>query len=263
MKVIVTENFDQTCEIAADIISDVIQSKHDARLGLATGSTAQGVYPYLVAAYKEGKLDFSNVSTINLDEYVGLAPDHPQSYSRFMDENLFDHINIEKENTYVAKGTGDIEANVNEFRNKIWEKPIDIQLLGIGIDGHVGFNEPGKVLYDGAHVETLNESTIEANARFFNDRSEVPTQAISMGMGEIMRAKKLLLLATGVHKSAAIRGLLMNEELDVHNPATLVKMHPDCTVIIDKEIANEIGYQYEGNTGVPCVSGVIPQLLGQ
>jgi glucosamine-6-phosphate deaminase len=244
MRVIVTENFELTCEIAADIIADVIQNKHDARLGLATGSTAQGVYPYLVAAYKRGKLDFSKVSTINLDEYVGLAPDHPQSYRRFMDENFFDYINIEKKNTFVAKGTGDIEANVNEFRKRIREKPIDIQLLGIGIDGHVGFNEPGKVLYDGAHVEMLDESTIEANARFFKDRSEVPTQAISMGMGEIIRAKKLLLLATGAHKSAAMKGLLMNEELDVRNPATLVKMHPDCTVIIDKEIANQIGYQY-------------------
>lgn len=244
MRVIVTENFEQTCEIAAGIIADVIQNKPDARLGLATGSTAQGVYPYLVEAYKGGKLDFSKVSTINLDEYVGLAPDHPQSYRRFMDENLFEHININKKNTVVPRGTGDIETNLNAFRLEIQKKTIDVQLLGIGVDGHVGFNEPGKVLYDGAHVETLDESTIEANARFFKDRSEVPTQAISMGMGEIMRAKKLLLLATGDNKAVAIKGLLMNEELDVRNPATLVKMHPDCTVIIDKEIANQIGYQY-------------------
>lgn len=244
MRVIVTENFEQTCEIAAGMIADVIRKKPDARLGLATGSTAQGVYPYLIKANKEGKVDFSRVSTVNLDEYVGLAPDHPQSYRRFMDENLFDHINIDKAQTVVAKGTGDIEANVREFRQAIMQKPIDVQLLGIGVDGHVGFNEPGKVLYDGAHVEELDESTIDANARFFSSRREVPTRAISMGMGEILRAKKLLLLATGENKAGAIKGLLLNEELDAHNPATLVKTHPDVTVIIDKALAKSVGYAY-------------------
>ena len=244
MRVIVTENFEQTCEIAAGMIADVIRKKPDARLGLATGSTAQGVYPYLIKANKEGKVDFSRVSTVNLDEYVGLAPNHPQSYRRFMDENLFDHINIDKAQTVVAKGTGDIEANVREFRQAIMQKPIDVQLLGIGVDGHVGFNEPGKVLYDGAHVEELDESTIDANARFFSSRREVPTRAISMGMGEILRAKKLLLLATGENKAGAIKGLLLNEELDAHNPATLVKTHPDVTVIIDKALAKSVGYAY-------------------
>lgn len=244
MRVIVTENFEQTCEIAAGMIADVIRKKPDARLGLATGSTAQGVYPYLIKANKEGKVDFSRVSTVNLDEYVGLAPDHPQSYRRFMDENLFDHINIDKARTVVARGTGDIEENVREFRQAIAQKPIDVQLLGIGVDGHVGFNEPGKVLYDGAHVEELDESTIDANARFFSSRMEVPTRAISMGMGEILRAKKLLLLATGENKAGAIKGLLLNEELDAHNPATLVKTHPDVTVIIDKALAKSVGYAY-------------------
>lgn len=244
MKVIVTKDFDQTCEIAADMIGDVIHRKPDARLGLATGSTAQGVYPYLVKANQAGTLDFSRVNTVNLDEYVGLAPDHPQSYRRFMDENLFDHINIDKKNTIVAKGTGDIEANVQAFRKALLDKPIDVQLLGIGVDGHVGFNEPGKVLYDGAHVEELEESTIDANARFFENRDEVPTRAISMGMGDILRAKKLLLLATGENKAGALRGLLLNEELDVQNPATLVKTHPDVTVIIDRALADRVGYKY-------------------
>ncbi|PKM38596.1 MAG: glucosamine-6-phosphate deaminase [Firmicutes bacterium HGW-Firmicutes-9] len=243
MKVIVTDNFEASCRIAAEQIASVIRSKPDARLGLATGSTAQGVYPYLVAANRAGELDFSRVSTINLDEYVGLAPDHPQSYRRFMDEHLFDRINIDKANTIVAKGTGDIEANVKSFREALAAKPIDVQLLGIGVDGHVGFNEPGEVLYDGAHVEELDESTIDANARFFATRSEVPTKAISMGMGDILRAKKLILLATGESKAAAMRGLLLNEELDVQNPATLVKTHPDATVIIDCALAEKIGYQ--------------------
>ena len=243
MKIIVTENFEQTCALAADMIADVIHSKPDARLGLATGSTAQGVYPHLVQAHQAGTLDFSRVNTVNLDEYVGLAPGHPQSYRRFMDENLFDHINIDKKNTVVASGTGDIEANVKAFRDAIAAKPIDVQLLGIGVDGHVGFNEPGAVLYDGAHVEELDESTIDANARFFATREEVPTRAISMGMGDILRAKKLLLLATGESKAAAMRGLLLNEELNVQNPATLVKTHPDATVIIDRELAARVGYR--------------------
>lgn len=243
MNVIVTDNFEQTCKIASDLIGDVIRDKPDARLGLATGSTAQGVYPFLVRANQAGELDFSHVNTINLDEYVGLAPDHPQSYRRFMDENLFNHINIDKKNTIVAKGTGDIEANVQAFRDALAEKPIDVQLLGIGVDGHVGFNEPGRVLYDGAHVEELDESTIDANARFFATRDEVPTRAISMGMGDILRAKKLLLLATGENKAEAMKGLLLNEELDVQNPATLVKTHPDVTVIIDRALAELVGYR--------------------
>lgn len=242
MKVIVADNFEASCRIAAEQIAGVIRNKPDARLGLATGSTAQGVYPYLVAANRAGELDFSHVSTINLDEYVGLAPDHPQSYRRFMDEHLFDQINIDKANTVVARGTGDIEANVKSFREALAAKPIDVQLLGIGVDGHVGFNEPGEVLYDGAHVEELDESTIDANARFFSTREEVPTKAISMGMGDILRAKKLILLATGESKAAAMRGLLLNEELDVQNPATLVKTHPDATVIIDRALAEKIGY---------------------
>ena len=242
MKVLVTDNFDETCRIAAELIGDVIRNKPDARLGLATGSTAQGVYPYLVAANKRGELDFSRVSAINLDEYVGLAPDHPQSYRRFMDENLFDQINIDKRNTVVARGTGDIEANVQAFREALAERPIDVQLLGIGVDGHVGFNEPGRVLYDGAHVEELDQSTIDANARFFSTRSEVPTRAISMGIGDILRAKKLLLLATGENKAEAMKGLLLNEELDAQNPATLIKTHPDVTVIIDRALAQRIGY---------------------
>ena len=243
MKVLVTDNFDETCRIAAELIGDVIRNKPDARLGLATGSTAQGVYPYLVAANRRGELDFSRVSAINLDEYVGLAPDHPQSYRRFMDENLFDQINIDKRNTVVARGTGDIEANVQAFREALAERPIDVQLLGIGVDGHVGFNEPGRVLYDGAHVEELDQSTIDANARFFSTRSEVPTRAISMGIGDILRAKKLLLLATGENKAEAMKGLLLTEELDAQNPATLIKTHPDVTVIIDRALAKRIGYR--------------------
>jgi glucosamine-6-phosphate deaminase len=123
------------------------------------------------------------VNSVNLDEYVGLAPDNPQSYRYFMDRNLFDHVNIDKANTFVASGIGDIEQNVLEFRRELQRAEIDIQLLGIGVDGHIGFNEPNRVLRDGAHVEVLDESTVRANARFFENRDEVPRRRISMGMG--------------------------------------------------------------------------------
>ena len=243
MNIIVTENFAKTCERAADMIGDVIRNKPDARLGLATGSTAQGVYPYLIAANQSGKLDFSRVNTVNLDEYVGLPADHPQSYRRFMDENLFDHINIDKKNTFVANGTGDFDANVAEFRKVLAEKPIDIQVLGIGVDGHVGFNEPGKVLYDHAHMETLDESTIDANARFFAHRDDVPRHAFTMGMGDILRARKLVMVIPGANKAAVAKGLLLDDAIDCGNPATFVKLHPDVTVVIEQEVADAIGYR--------------------
>ena len=243
MKVIVAKDYQEMSEIAAKVVEDVVLRKPDARLGFATGSSPVGLYQCLARDCKAGKVDFSKANTVNLDEYACLKPDHPQSYRRFMNENLFDHINIDKKNTVVAKGIGDIEANVKAFREALAEKPIDVQLLGIGVDGHVGFNEPGKVLYDGAHVEELDESTIDANARFFEKRSDVPTKAISMGIGDILRAKKLLLLATGENKVEAMKGLLLNEELDVQNPATMVKTHPDLTVIIDRALADQIGYR--------------------
>lgn len=245
MQVIVTENFTESCKLAAKMIADVVRNKPDARLGLATGGTAEAIYPFLVKEYQEGKLDFSKVSTVNLDEYVGLAPDHPQSYRYFMDHNLFNHVNIDKKNTYVVGGTGDVEKNLVDFRRKIAEKPIDIQLLGIGENGHIGFNEPGSTLKLNAHLENLNESTIKANSRFFNSMDEVPKQAITMGIGDIMSAKRLVLVATGPKKANAVRGLVLGDELDCSNPSTVIKVHPDATVIIDRELADMIGYKAE------------------
>ena len=240
MKIIVTENFDKTCERAAGIIGDVIHNKPDARLGLATGSTAQGVYPYLIAANCAGKLDFSRVNTINLDEYVGLAPDHPQSYRRFMDENLFNHINIDKKNTFVANGTGDFDANVAEFRKVLAEKPIDIQVLGIGVDGHVGFNEPGSSLASGTRVKTLAEQTRVDNARFFdNDINQVPTHCITQGIGTIMKARHLVLLAFGAGKAEAVAETVEGG-ISSFCPASALQMHPHATIIVDEEAASRL-----------------------
>jgi glucosamine-6-phosphate deaminase len=242
MRIVVTESFSESCELTAKMIADVIRLKHDARLGLATGDTAKYVYLYLVKCYKAGQIDFSKVSSINLDEYVGLAPDHPQSYRYFMDHNLFDHININKKNTYVVSGIGDIEKNIAEFNAEL-QKTIDIQLLGIGVNGHIGFNEPNIMLHDSAHVEVLDESTIHANSRFFENKRDVPRKAISMGIGDILRAKRLVIAATGREKADAIRGLIVGSGLKTSNPSTMIRVHPDATVIIDKELAHMAGYE--------------------
>ena len=179
---------------------------------------------------------------MNLDEYVGLEPTHDQSYRYFMDTNLFDHINIDKRNTYVAKGTGDVEANLREFNAVLASSEIDIQLLGVGGDGHIGFNEPGESLYDHAHQEVLDESTIDANARFFASRDDVPRYAVTMGVGDIMRAKRLLLIINGKKEDAATQ-LLLGDRITPRCPVTLMKIHPDATVIIDRALADKIGYK--------------------
>ena len=227
---------------AANIIAAQVSLNPKSVLGLATGSTPIGTYRHLVEWYQKGELDFGKAVSINLDEYCGLSGDHPQSYRYFMDTKLFDHVNVPKENTFVASGVGNETECVKEFRSILNRTHVDIQLLGIGEDGHIAFNEPGKVLHNNAHIESLTESTIAANARFFANEDEVPKKAISMGMGDIMRASKIILIATGPKKADAIRGLIMNEDVDVNNPSTMLKMHPDVTVIIDRPLADLVGY---------------------
>ena len=167
MRVIVTSNYNETGKVAGGMIAKVVQDKPTATLGLATGSSPEVVYADLIRAYEQGEVDFSKVHTVNLDEYLGLAPDHPQSYRYFMDTKLFNHINVPKENTFVASGVGDEAECIKEFRSILNRTHVDIQLLGIGEDGHIAFNEPGQVLHNNAHIESLTESTIAANARFF------------------------------------------------------------------------------------------------
>ena len=243
MKVIIAEDYTKQCSIAADIFEEIIRAKPDCCLGLATGSSPVGMYQELARRCREEGLDFSKVSSVNLDEYIGLEPTHDQSYRYFMDTNLFDHINIDKANTYVAKGTGDIDANIEEFRRVIAEREVALQVLGVGPDGHLAFNEPGEKLWWHAHKEVLDESTIDANARFFASRDEVPRYAVTMGMGEIMMAKRLLMILSGASKADAARRLLMSDEISTACPATLMKLHQDATVIIDKELADTIGYK--------------------
>ena len=242
MKVIVCENYTSECAKAADVIEQIVREKPDCCLGLATGSSPVGMYQELARRCREEGLDFSKARSVNLDEYVGLSGDHDQSYRYFMNTNLFDHINIDKANTYVAKGVGDIEENLREFNEILDSVEIDIQVLGVGPDGHLGFNEPGAQLVDGAHKEVLDESTIDANARFFASRDDVPRYAVTMGKGNIMRAKKLLLIISG-NKQEAARRLLIEDKITTDCPATFMKLHRDAVVLIEKKLADEIGYK--------------------
>lgn len=242
MKVIVVENAKEAACRGADIIEEIVRSKPDCTLGLATGSSPVAMYAELIHRCNEEGLDFSRVHSVNLDEYVGLDGVHPQSYRYFMNDKLFNHINIDKANTYVAKGTGDVAENLREFNQVLNGTEIDLQVLGVGPDGHLGFNEPADTLSDGAHEEILDESTIEANKRFFARKEDVPTRALTMGMGNIMRAERLLMIIGG-HKEEAATKLLLEDRIDSHCPCTFMKLHRNATVIVERELAEKIGYR--------------------
>lgn len=244
MKVIVTNSYDETCAVIANMIKELVNAKPDAKLGLATGGTPVPIYKKLIEMNKAGEVDFSRVHTVNLDEYCGIPGTHDQSYRYFMDTNLFDHINIDKKNTFVASGMGDFEANARELEEKVREGgAADLQLLGIGNNGHIAFNEASDHLIALAHTEKLTESTINANARFFEKKEDVPTMAITMGMGDILAAKKVVLAATGLAKVPAIKGLIMDDVITTQNPSTMLKMHEDAVVVIDRELADAVGYR--------------------
>ena len=242
MNIIICKDYAAVSAAGADIIETLVREKPDCTLGLATGSSPVGMYQELARRCRDEKLDFSRVHSVNLDEYVGLEPTHDQSYRFFMDDNLFNHINIDKANTYVAKGVGDIDANLAEFNAVLDKTDIDLQVLGVGPDGHLGFNEPGETLYDGAHKEVLDEGAIDANARFFASRDEVPRYAVTMGMGNILRAKKLLMIVSG-KKADAMRALLLSDRIDPRCPCTFLRLHRDATVILEQSLADEIGYK--------------------
>ena len=244
MKIIVTTSFEESCKLVGGRILDVVKAKPTAKIGLATGSTVIGVYQTMIDACKSGQADFSRVSTVNLDEYLGLSADNDQSYRYFMDSNLFNHINIDKNNTFVARGTNPPSSELGVFSQKVYENGgIDIQLLGMGVSGHIAFNESSDKLTASAHVETLNDDTIEANSRFFEKREDVPTQAYTMGMADIFSAKSIVLLAAGANKIETMKKFLMNDYIDTRVPASLLKLHHDATIYIDQQMADAIGYK--------------------
>lgn len=231
MKFITVNSYEELSRKAAAIIAAQIVSKPNCVLGLATGSSPVGTYKNLVEWHKNGDLDFSAVTSINLDEYTGLDGSNDQSYRYFMNYNLFDHINIDKNNTYVPNGKAtDLEKECAEYDARIKEKGIDIQLLGIGLDGHIGFNEPDSCFTKETHLVTLDESTIIANARFFESIDDVPKTAVTMGMGGIMSAKKILLVANGQSKKEILNKAFFGP-ITPEVPASILQLHPDVTVI--------------------------------
>ncbi len=239
MRIIVTKNYDDMSRKAANIISAQIITKPNCVLGLATGSTPIGTYKELIAGYNNGDLDFSQVSTVNLDEYRGLDHDNDQSYYYFMMNNLFKHVNIDVAKTHVPDGTiedadqacADYEAIVKSYGG------VDLQLLGLGHNGHIGFNEPADEFPKDTHCVDLTESTIQANARFFEKIEDVPTQAYTMGIGTIMRAKKILLVASGKDKAEIVKKAFFGPVVP-QVPASILQMHQDVTIVVDEAAAS-------------------------
>ncbi len=231
MKIWHEKNYDAMSDRAAELLAAQVILKPACVLGLATGSSPVGMYRRLAEQYRQGLLDFSAVTSVNLDEYCGLSPEDPQSYRYFMEENLFRHINIRRENTFVPDGLNpDREAVCAAYDARIAALGgVDLQVLGIGNNGHIGFNEPDDHFTVGTHVVALKESTIQANARFFEDISQVPTHAVTMGMGAILQAKRILLLA-GAEKAAIVRQA-MEGPVTPHVPASLLQLHPDVTIV--------------------------------
>lgn len=245
MEVIVKENYEEMSKLAAEIIAEVVRKKPNAVLGLATGSTPAGTYKELIRLYKKEGLDFSKVKTFNLDEYVGLRPDHDQSYRYFMNENLFNHINIKPKNTHVPDGMAkDIEAHCQWYEEEIKKAGgLDVQLLGIGGNGHIAFNEPGSSLGSRTRAKTLDEKTRQDNARFFKSIDEVPKYALTMGIGTIMEARCLILLANKENKADAI-AKTVEGPITAMVPATIVQLHPKAIIIVDRAAAGKLTREY-------------------
>lgn len=236
MRIIRAKDYEDMSKKAAEVIASVVTLKPDCVLGLATGSSPIGLYKNLIEKCEKGELDFSKVKTANLDEYVGLGPDDDQSYRYFMNTNLFDHININIENTNVPNGLEkDADKEVARYEKLVQDLgEMDLQLLGLGLDGHIGFNEPAPVFPKTTQCVELDPSTIEANKRFFASADDVPRTAYTMGVGTIMRAKKVLLIVNGKAK-AEILAKVINGPVDPMVPASILQFHNDVTIVADEE----------------------------
>ncbi len=236
MRLLKCENYTELSLKAAQIVAGQITLNPQSVLGLATGSTPVGMYNELVKMYNEKRVDFSDIRTFNLDEYYPISADNPQSYHYFMEENLFSKINIKKENTHILDGKcSDTFAECDNFEKLIAQNGgIDLQILGIGQNGHIGFNEPAENLNLLTHLTSLTESTVRANSRFFDDISDVPTKALTMGIGTILKARKIIILANGGGKKEAVKALL-TDSITTDVPASMLKVHSDVTLICDKE----------------------------
>lgn len=240
MQIIKVKNYDEMSEKAFEVVLDVVKNKPDAVLGLATGSTPLGLYAKMIEDHKNNGTSYAQCSTVNLDEYVGLDASSDQSYVYFMRENLFKFIDIKLENTNIPNGKADdTNAECDRYNALLAELRQDIQVLGIGSNGHIAFNEPGTPFDAVTHVVDLAESTIKDNSRLFNSIDEVPRQAFSMGLANIMNAKKIIVLANGAGKAYAV-GELVNGEVREDVPATILRNHPDCILICDEAAGQNI-----------------------
>lgn len=239
MRVIKAKDYADMSKKAADIMAAQVLMKPECVLGLATGSTPIGLYQNLVERYQAGELDFSAVRTVNLDEYKGLPKENDQSYYYFMNDNLFSHVNIDPAHTHIPDGTEpDAQKACDDFEAIVKNcGGTDLQLLGLGHNGHIGFNEPAEDFPKFTHCVDLTESTIQANARFFDKPEDVPTQAYTMGIGTIMRAKRILLIASGKDKAAIVKEALFGP-VRPQVPASILQLHPDVTVVLDEEAAS-------------------------
>ena len=240
MKFIVCENYDEMSKEAAKIVVQQLKTKEDSILGLATGSTPVGLYKELISSYEKGEISFEKVKSFNLDEYYPIKKTSDQSYYYFMNDNLFSHVNIKPENTDIPNGeAGDPEVECAAYDKRVSESAgVDIQILGIGQNGHIGFNEPDDKLDCRTHLTKLTQNTIEANSRFFEKIEDVPAAALTMGIGTIMKAKKIILLASGANKKDAVNAL-KDSYLNCNIPATMLKLHDDVIVICDKDAYGE------------------------
>ena len=237
MKIIITKDHEELSKQAFSVMIDVIRKKPDAVLGLATGSTPIGLYREMIKDHRENGTSYRAIRAVNLDEYVGLPPENDQSYRYFMRDNLFDHINILPENTNIENGIAkDLEAECARYDALLASLPRDIQLLGIGANGHIAFNEPNTPFDCTTHVVDLTANTIEMNSRFFERESDVPRRALTMGPKSIMDAKKILILAVGANKAEAVKGMVEGAVTPAL-PASILQRHPDCTLIADQAAA--------------------------
>lgn len=241
MEIIKAKNADALGVLAGDYIAQEINSKQNIVLGLATGSTPIPTYNHLVELYNNGKVDFANVKSVNLDEYVGLEPSHDQSYQCFMNQNLFSKVNINIDNTRVPNGiAADIQKECEDYEKIIDELGgVDLQILGIGTNGHIGFNEPSDSFSKQTSMVELAESTIESNKRFFDSAEDVPKFALSMGIKTIMKSKKILLIANGKEKADAISNAI-NGPITPQVPASVLQLHPNVVVMVDEDAGSLI-----------------------
>lgn len=240
MKVIITKDYDEMSQKAFEVMSGVVKSNPEAVIGLATGSTPIGLYKNMIKDHNENGTSYKKIKTVNLDEYAGLDVTSDQSYVYFMRDNLFNHIDIDLKNTNIENGkAADREAECARYNALLETMQQDIQVLGIGSNGHIAFNEPGTPFGSVTHIVNLTESTIKDNSRLFRSIDEVPRQAFTMGLKNIMNAKKILILANGANKAKAVYGLVKGEVTE-NVPASILQLHPDCTFVCDEAAAELI-----------------------